>query len=109
MATKKSVHPPQPPSPPQDLHYDLQVCDVDVRRGVAGNPNTPADALAILDTDPHARSHVAENPNTPADALTTLATDPEVGVRTPVAGNPTTPASVLATLATDKTEPSVIR
>ena len=83
MATRKPVHPPEPPSQPHDLHYDLQVCHVRLRRGLAGNPNTPADALTTLATDKSkdVRYDVARNPNTPVSVLTTLATDPDVFVR----------------------------
>jgi hypothetical protein len=95
-----------PAAPPShELHYDLQVCNVDVRKGIAGNPNTPADALATLATDPdgNVRLGVARNPNTPAGVLAALATDPDGSLRFAVAGNPSTPADALTTLAIDET------
>ena len=53
--------------------------DVNIRRVVAGNPNTPVKVLERLANDSVSliRLHVAENPRTPADILRRLANDHE--------------------------------
>ena len=64
--------------------------DLEVRRNVAGNPNTPADVLAELanDINWYVRCFVARNPNTPAGVLTELAKDSDFDVRRYAACNP---------------------
>ena len=64
--------------------------DLEVRRNVAGNPNTPVDVLTELakDSDCDVRRNVARNPNTPAGVLTELANDINWYVRCFVARNP---------------------
>lgn len=64
--------------------------DIEVRITAAGNPNTPAEALAELakDSDCDVRYYVAGNPNTPVDVLVELAKDSDRDVRMNAAGNP---------------------
>ena len=75
-----------------------------VRRVVAGNPNTPKQVLARLAVDDSAaiRRAVAENPRTPVDILKTMVTDSDYEVRLAVAENSNTPADSLTLLASDK-------
>jgi len=80
-----------------------------VRRHVAGNPSTPAEALAGLakDRDPGVQFSVAGNPSTPAKTLAALAGltgDDKSNVRRAVVWNPNTPAAVLTLLAEDSNE-----
>lgn len=71
--------------------------------GLAEDPNTPAETLAVLADDPDwvIRRRVADNPSTPPEALTRLAIDDDRQIRRRVAGNPTTPTDVLVALAAD--------
>ena len=71
--------------------------------GVARNPNTWPETLAILATDGASgvRTVVAGNPSTPPAALEALATDEEIVVRAAVAANPLTPPAVLGRLLID--------
>lgn len=59
----------------------------------AKNPNTPAEALAMLSTSPSdtVRLLVAGNPSTPVAALRHLALDENKAVREAVSRNPKTP------------------
>jgi hypothetical protein len=77
---------------------------IDVRDGVAGNPNTPVSVLEKLarDNDYWVRRRVSINPNTPASVLERLAEDDDVRVRILVALNPNTPVVVLERLAEDE-------
>ena len=75
--------------------------DEDVRSNVAGNPNTPPEALTALARDEDVRNVVSRNPNTPPEALTVLARDREVNIRSNVAKNSSTPPEVLTALARD--------
>ena len=74
-----------------------------VRKVVAGNPNTPRQVLTRLATDeePAIRRCVAVNPKTPIDVLRRLATDDSGEVRLAIAENPYVPTDVLICLATD--------
>ena len=67
--------------------------DLEVRRNVARNPNTPADVLTELakDSDCDVRRYAAGNPNTPVDVLTELAKDSYWCVRSYAARNPNMP------------------
>lgn len=56
------------------------------------------DKKEILSSDIVVRRRVACNPNTPAEALAGLAKDSEWLVRNDVAGNTSTPAEALAKL-----------
>ena len=71
--------------------------------GVARNPNTWPETLAILAGDGASgvRTVVAGNPSTPPPALEALATDEEIVVRAAVAANLLTPHEVLGRLLTD--------
>jgi len=75
-----------------------------VRRVVAGNPNTPKQVLARLgaDTSEAIRRAVAENPKTPVDMLKQLAFDNHPEVRLAVAENSQTPRETLSLLANDE-------
>ena len=79
-----------------------------VRDGVAANPNTPIALLERLagDKNIYIRLLVAENPNTPMQRriaiLVRLAGDKDEDVRRRVAKNPNTPISILERLANDK-------
>jgi HEAT repeat protein len=74
-----------------------------VRKVVAGNPNTPRQVLARLADDPSAyiRKAVAINPKTPPDVLKRLASDQNSEVRLAVAENPHIPADILEMLVAD--------
>ena len=84
-----------------EMQAELDV--LQVRKVVAGNPNTPKQVLARLAEDPSAyiRKSVAINPKTPTDVLKALATDQNSEVRLAVAENPHIPAEVLALLVAD--------
>jgi HEAT repeat protein len=74
-----------------------------VRKVVAGNPNTPRQVLARLaeDSSAYIRKSVAVNPKTPPDVLKRLASDQNSEVRLAVAENPHIPAEILAMLVED--------
>jgi hypothetical protein len=74
-----------------------------IRKVVAGNPNTPRQVLTRLATDEEAaiRRCVAVNPKTPIDVLRCLATDKSSEVRLAITENPNAPTEVLVSLATD--------
>lgn len=76
----------------------------DIRRSVAENPKSPVEVLRDLSRDTHVdvRLAVAENPNTPSDTLCILATDADVDVRYGVAENPHMPESILFQLSQDE-------
>ncbi|HEY9772857.1 MAG TPA: HEAT repeat domain-containing protein [Planktothrix sp.] len=84
-----------------DPSVDLQA--VQVRRVVAGNPNTPKQVLARLATDEshEIRRIVSENPKTGVDVLHKLAYDTHTDVRLAVAENRNTPSETLAILSKD--------
>ncbi len=75
-----------------------------VRRVVAGNPNTPKQVLTRLgdDRSEAIRRAVAENPKTPVDMLKKLAYDRDGDVRLAVAENVHTPRETLSVLANDE-------
>lgn len=75
-----------------------------VRRVVAGNPNTPRPVLMRLAEDrcEAIRRAVAENPRTPAEVLKNLAYDSCAEVRLAVAENKHAPAEILGVLAGDE-------
>ena len=75
-----------------------------VRRVVAGNPNTPKQVLTRLaeDTNEAIRRAVAENPKTPVEMLKQLAFDNHPEVRLAVAENSHTPKETLSLLANDE-------
>lgn len=75
----------------------------DVRRSVAGNPNTPVPVLEELakDGEEAVREAVARNPETPIRALEVLGKDPCDSVRRGVSLNVRTPASLMEVLAKD--------
>lgn len=75
-----------------------------VRRVVAGNPNTPKQVLVRLagDRNESIRRAVAENPRTPVDIIRLLARDKSSDVRLAVAENSHTPTDILALLAEDE-------
>lgn len=87
--------------------------DVDVRRSVAENENTPEDVLRLLGnlrTEPSesVRRGVAWNHKTPKDVLRLLGnveTEPDELVRRNVAWNSSTPEDVLRILGDEDTEP----
>jgi len=74
-----------------------------VRKVVAGNPNTPRQVLARLaeDSSAYIRKSVAINPKTPPDVLKRLASDQNSEVRLAVAENPHIPAEILEMLVAD--------
>jgi hypothetical protein len=74
-----------------------------VRKVVAGNPNTPRQVLTRLACDQASeiRRCVALNPKTPIDVLRRLAVDPIGEVRLAIAENPNVPTEVLISLAAD--------
>jgi hypothetical protein len=74
-----------------------------VRKEVAGNKNSSAEILKKLAEDPEwmVKAGAARNPNTLPDVLEKLAIDPESTVREAVAANPATPEKVLKKLAFD--------
>lgn len=74
-----------------------------VRRGVAGNPNTPAEQLMALSMDPsmYVIKAAAGNPSMPLPRLEQLARFEDKGVRAAVAGNPASPSDVVTELARD--------
>lgn len=74
-----------------------------IRRVVAGNPNTPRPVLMRLaeDSSEAIRRAVAENPRTPAETLKKLAYDKCAEVRLAVAENKHAPAETLGGLADD--------
>lgn len=84
-----------------EMQAELDV--LQVRRVVAGNPNTPRQVLARLAEDESAyiRKSVAVNPKTPADVLKRLASDQNGEVRLAVAENPHIPADILDMLVND--------
>lgn len=77
--------------------------DSRVRSAVAGNLQTPAEALRMLAQDQEAtvRENVASNPRTPMDVLQALAQDCEAAVRGNVAWNKHTPVELLHVLVQD--------
>lgn len=81
---------------------------VQVRWGVAGNPDTPVGVVSAMSGDPDdgVRALVAGNTTCPADLLMHMGADRSVQVRRMVAGNPATPGSCLTALSTD-TDPTV--
>jgi len=85
-------------APREVLEQLAQDPDVDVRTGVARNPNTPPPILIHLAQDPstHVRWGVAGNVNTPPDVLARLAKDPSPWVQYGIEGNPNAPVSVQA-------------
>jgi len=78
--------------------------DAWVRRMVAGNPNASPGLLDSLarDEDGGIRYRVAGNPNTSPGVLDRLSRDQAGGVRQRVAGNPNTGLDILKRLASDK-------
>jgi len=71
-----------------------------VAAALAGNPNTPLDALRrLVGRETKVAFRLAQNPATPPDLLTLLASREDVSVRSAVAANPRTPTAVLAILA----------
>ena len=64
-----------------------------VRHGVAKNPNTSPETLALLANDEayNVRSYVAYNPNTSSETLERLANDDYYGIHVAVTKNPNTP------------------
>jgi hypothetical protein len=88
----------------QHVNQDSSQPDIlQVRKVVAGNPNTPRQVLTRLATDeePAIRRCVAVNPKTPIDVLRRLATDTSSEVRLAITENPNAPTEVLVSLATD--------
>jgi len=85
----------------QAVELDAEI--MQVRRVVAGNPNTPRQVLLRLadDGDASIRRAVAENPRTPIEVLKKLIFDGDAEVRMAVAENKNTPAEILAILARD--------
>jgi len=75
-----------------------------IRRAVAENPKTPVDMLKKLafDGHPDVRLAVAENSHTPRETLTLLAGDENADVRYGVAENPHMPENILLSLARDE-------
>ncbi len=88
--------------PNQALSTDLDI--LQVRRVVAGNPNTPRQVLTRLSMDESAsiRRAVAINPKTPVEVLERLASDQVSEVRLAVAENPNAPENVLISLSADE-------
>ncbi len=84
------------------LELDFEI--LQVRRVVAGNPNTPRQVLLRLAEDANVsiRRAVAENPRTPIEVLKKLVFDPDSEVRMAVAENKNSPAEILALLARDE-------
>lgn len=88
--------------------------NVDVRRRIAMNSNTPPEVLRFLadknnETVLSVRGGVTRNPNVPQDLLCFLAdknNEPSLHVRAGVARNPNTPEDVLRFLADNTSEPS---
>lgn len=77
--------------------------EVDVRKAVVANINTPLSALSqlALDDEVDIRMSVAANAQTPTEDLEILAQDPEWKVRLNVADNENTPSEVLMNLSSD--------
>jgi hypothetical protein len=75
-----------------------------IRRAVAENPKTPVDLLRKLafDSHPEVRLAVAENIHTPRETLSLLANDENADVRYGVAENPHMPENILVSLARDE-------
>jgi len=84
------------------LELDAEI--LQVRRVVAGNPNTPRQVLMRLadDANVSVRRAVGENPRTPIDVLKKLVFDHNAEVRMAVAENKNSPAEILAMLAKDE-------
>lgn len=77
--------------------------EVSIREAVVDNPNTPAEVLINLskDKDGSVREGIALNLNAPADVLTYLSKDNNVNVIACVARNSNTPAEILTYLSED--------
>ena len=75
-----------------------------IRKAVARNENTSAEALIILakDEKSHIRTLVAGNANTSPEVLSKLAENEDIDVRVAVAENPRTPYNTLIMLTKDK-------
>lgn len=78
---------------PKELAQLANDEDVEVREGVANNPNTPPDVLAQLANDEYycVCLGAAANLNTPADVLAQLAHDTDRDVRETARNNPNCP------------------
>jgi hypothetical protein len=86
------------------FEFESRNWDVQVRFGVAGNPETPPAMLMRFagDENPILRGLVARHPRTPGDTLSALARDKSQLVRRSVLINPETPIDILAALAEDE-------
>ncbi|MFC9935452.1 hypothetical protein [Glutamicibacter sp. NPDC127525] len=83
----------------------------EVRMQVAYDSRTPGDVLFMLGGERRSarvRRAVAANPNTPANALASLADDRDVEVRQAVAFNSSTPVEVLVRLASRSVDLAVL-
>ena len=76
----------------------------DVRKSVAGNPNTPVEALTHLanDSSPEVRRELASHPNLPAELRAKLMKDSDPLVREQIAKRQDNSASALALMSKDK-------
>jgi hypothetical protein len=103
--SRKTAHTSNKPDPNNEsehpLHSDLDI--LQVRRVVAGNPNTPGAVLNRLsaDTSPSIRRAVAINPKTAPELLKRLACDQIGEVRLAVTENPNAPLDILIALSAD--------
>ena len=93
-----------PNTPPEMLVKMWNDEDRTVKWGVASNRHTPPDTLAKMwnDEDKDVKRNVAMNPNTPPEMLVKMWDDEDGTVRWGVAGNPHTPPDTLAKMWDDK-------
>src|SRR5207237_932443 len=75
-----------------------------IRRIIAGNPNTPPSVLSYLskDSDPDVHTPIAENPNSPLGTLERLARCKSAKVRAAVAENVNVSPDILTVLEADR-------